>query len=100
MRRHALHQTEALTWATRIVLPERNALCVWIGWFGAVTSATGATMSTKHAAHGMSYASTFRRLAAQAADRARADLDNPNFGKHRGRDGAPLTYTPRAAEAV
>lgn len=57
-------------------------------------------MSTNHANHGMSYAWTFRRLAEQAATRASADIENPNFGKHRGRDGKSLTYTPRAAEAV
>ena len=57
-------------------------------------------MSTKHANHGMSYAWAFRDLAAEAAARAAADLENPNLGKHRGRDGRPLTYTPRAAEAV
>jgi hypothetical protein len=57
-------------------------------------------MSTKHAKHGMSYAWAFRDLPAEAAGRAAADIENPNLGKHRDRDGMPLTYTPRAAEAV
>ncbi len=57
-------------------------------------------MSTNHATWGMSYSATFRDLAEAAAARAVADLDNPSLGKHRGRDGALLTHTPHAAEAV
>lgn len=57
-------------------------------------------MSTKHAPWGLSYSSTFRDLAEEAAARAIADLENPNLGKHVGRDGERITHTPRAAEAV
>jgi hypothetical protein len=57
-------------------------------------------MSTKHATWGMSYSPTFRHLAERAAAYAVADLENPNLGKHVGRDGSIVTYTPHCAEAV
>lgn len=57
-------------------------------------------MSTRHGKHGMTYSWAFRRLAAEAAARAAADIENPHLGKHRGRDDMPMTHTPRAAEAV
>jgi hypothetical protein len=49
---------------------------------------------------GMNYSTIFRELAEDAAQRAVLDLDNPNLGKHAAPDGARMTYTPRAAEAV
>lgn len=57
-------------------------------------------MSTKHGTWGMNYSPTFMRLAEAAADRAKSDMGNPRRGKCVGRDGAVLTHSEHAAEAV
>jgi len=57
-------------------------------------------MSYTYETWGMSYSPTFRGFAEEAAARAQADLENPNFGKHQGANGDTLTYTPHAVTAV
>lgn len=57
-------------------------------------------MSTKHGTWGMNYSPSFLRLAEAAADRAAADLGNPQRGKEVGRDGQVMTYSEQAAEAI
>jgi hypothetical protein len=48
----------------------------------------------------MNLSPRFRHLAVEASQRAVADLPNPNYGKHLGRDRREMTHTPHAAESV
>jgi hypothetical protein len=65
-----------------------------------IISYKGKNMSYTYETWGMSYSSTFRRLAEEAAARAHRDLENQQLGKHGGADGEILTYSPHAVTAV